>query len=214
LKLLVTGFGPFPGAPANPSQELVQGLAAATPEEFGASAFKAVVLPTDYRESWAKLRRLYARFAPDTVIHFGLSAHAQGIVVERIGRKQIDAGKLDVSGYAPAFGSARRSGPDAMSSSLPVEAIVAALRRAGFPAALSDDAGGYVCNATLYRSLCVAPAGRQVGFVHLPPAGRNGLTPTRLLEAARIILTTAVRHGGAAAISQQYRADNRQPASD
>jgi pyroglutamyl-peptidase len=184
---------------------LMDALAQEPAEVFGASAFRAVVLPTDYRKSWAKLRRFYARFAPDVVVHFGLSSRAQGIVVERIGRKQVDARKPDVAGYAPPSGFARRSGPDAVSSSLAV-AIVAALRERDVSATLSDDAGGYVCNATLYRSLCVAPAGRQVGFVHLPPEGRNALTQERLLEAARVILTTAVKNGATNAISPQNQA--------
>jgi pyrrolidone-carboxylate peptidase len=54
---------------------------------------------------------------------------------------------------------------------------------------LSDDAGRYVCNATLYRSLIAAPAARRVGFVHVPPASH--ITKERLLAAAKIILRTA-----------------------
>ena len=48
---------------------------------------------------------------------------------------------------------------------------------AGFPAIVSEDAGNYVCNATYYRSLRARHAkGRVVGFVHVPPEGKNGLT--------------------------------------
>ena len=40
-----------------------------------------------------------------------------------------------------------------MAASLPVQHIVTRLRRLGIPAFVSRDAGGYLCNATLYHSL-------------------------------------------------------------
>lgn len=79
-----------------------------------------------------------------------------------------------------------------LSATLPLEAIQAALHDASFPAALSEDAGDYVCNATLYRSLAAAAGGRRVvGFIHIPPTGAGGMTRERLLEAARLILASA-----------------------
>lgn len=186
-RLLVTGFGPFPGAPRNPTETLVAGLAEESPEALGASAVKAAVLPTDYRRSWEKLRRLYAAFAPDVVVHFGLSQRIEAIHVERIGRNFVNPARPDAAGYAPASGRARRSGPEALQATLPVSDIVAALTTAGFPAAPSENAGAYVCNATLYRSLHAGGAPR-VGFIHVPPQGKKGLTRTQLAEAAAIVL--------------------------
>jgi pyroglutamyl-peptidase len=72
---------------------------------------------------------------------------------------------------------------------LAVEPIVAALTKAGLPVAASDDAGGYVCNATFYRSLIAAPEGRMVGFVHVPP--ERVLTAPKLLAAAATALVAA-----------------------
>jgi pyroglutamyl-peptidase len=187
-KLLVTGFGPFPGAPENPTEALVRTLAEYPPEAFGADALRAVVLPAEYRRSWAKLRRHLASFAPDVVAHFGLNGKAEAIQVERVGRRRC-ADAPDAAGFAPPSGMARRAGPDALPSTLPVEPLVAALMGAGLLAAVSDDAGGYVCNATFYRSLATAPEGRMVGFVHVPPEWV--LSRTRLLDAARTALVTA-----------------------
>ncbi len=199
-KVLVTGFGPFPNAPENPTQILVGGLAGEPPEQFGASALRALVLPTDYRKSWPALRRVYARFSPDVVVHFGLSRHAEGLVMERVGRRRIDPSSRDAAGFAPPSGFCRRSGPDSVAATLPGDTVVTALAEAGFPAVLSDEAGGYVCNATLYRSLQAAHATqRLVGFVHVPPEGRNGLTRERLREAAALILHVAASAWTAAA---------------
>jgi pyroglutamyl-peptidase len=186
LRLLVTGFGPFPGAPENPTETLVRTLAEEPPEAFAASAMKAVVLPTDYQRSWPMLRGLYSRFEPDVVVHFGLNGSANAIHIETVGVNLVDQKKPDASGYAPRSGRVRRGGPEKLFAMLPAEAILAALKRGGIPAQLSDDAGDYVCNATLYRSLYALPAGRTVGFIHVPP----NLTPEALLAAAHTILRT------------------------
>lgn len=186
----MTGFGPFPGAPDNPTADLVRGLARIDPAALGAGGLATLVLPTDYRKSWQRLRRLYRRFDPEVVVHFGLSAKAQAIVVERRATKRVHVDRPDVAGYAPPSGLARRSGPDMLHSTLPTDAIVAALTDAGHAAEASDDAGGYVCNATLYRSLHAADGTRLVGFVHVPPRGRGGFEPPALAAAAMVILRT------------------------
>jgi pyroglutamyl-peptidase len=190
-KLLVTGFGPFPGAPENPTSALVEALAKELPEAFGASEFSSVVLPTEYRRSWSTLRSLYASFSPDIVVHFGLHSEAEAIHIECVGRNEVAAEKPDAIGYAPTSTRLLEKGPPTVAATFPSAAILAALKKAGFPATLSDDAGRYVCNATLYRSLIAAPAARRVGFVHVPPA--THMTNERLATAAKIILKAAVK---------------------
>lgn len=193
-RLFVTGFGPFPNAPDNPTEALVKALAGEPPQAFGAAALRAVVLPTEYRRSWQKLRRTTACFAPDVVVHFGLSHNADRIRIERSAHRYCSSDLADASGYAPRSGLGRRSDPDLLQSTLPVDTIVEQLEDSGFPAAASDNAGPYVCNATLYRSLLAAPEGLQrlIGFVHVPAIGVNGFTPERLKQAALVILRAAV----------------------
>ena len=190
-RLLVTGFGPFPGAPENPTELLVRALAKEPAEAFGASALKGVVLRTEYRRSWATLRRLYLSFSPDLVVHFGLNGKTHALHLECVARNTVDPGKPDASGYAPRSARLVKGGPDTLASVFPANAIAAALEKAGFSVALSEDAGGYVCNAILYRSLHAAPPKRRVGFVHVPPP--SALAQEQLLAAARIILAGTVR---------------------
>jgi pyroglutamyl-peptidase len=190
-RLLVTGFGPFPGAPTNPTERLIRALADEPPRSFEASALKVAVLPTEYARSWGTLRRLYKAFAPDVVVHFGLSARAEVVHVETLARNVVDPAKLDAVGASLISGRVRRSGPATLDATLPVGAIVARLAAARVDAAKSIDAGDYVCNATLYRSLLAAPAERRVGFIHVPPTNA-GFGEARLQEAARIILRAAV----------------------
>ena len=171
----------------------MRALAGEPASAFGASELRAVVLPTDYRRSQAMLRRLNATFLPDIVVHFGLAAGAREIHVERLARNCTDPGKPDAAGFAPRFGKVRRTGPDALAATLPAEEIVAALAQAGFAARLSDDAGAYVCNATLYCSLAAATLGRMVGFIHVPPEA--AMDAMRLRKAAEIILRAAAAVG-------------------
>jgi pyroglutamyl-peptidase len=189
-RVLVTGFGPFPDAPQNPTEGLMRVLAAEPPEKFGAGTLKAVVLKTDYRRSWSALRRLYSSFAPNVVLHFGLSSRIDVIHLERAGRNLVDRAKPDAAGYAPSSSLLSKTGPEVIASTLPTAEIVAALKQAGFPAALSDDAGDYVCNATLYRSLRASLGARNIGFVHVPPERK--LPAKRLAEAATLVLRFSV----------------------
>jgi pyroglutamyl-peptidase len=188
-RLLVTGFGPFPGSAENPTEALMHALRREPPEGFGAAAFRALVLPTDYRRSGALMRGACRRLDPDVVVHFGLSGRAKALLIERLARNSADPEKPDFAGYAPRSGRVARSGPETLATTLSAEAVAAELAAAGLAAAPSDDAGRYVCNATLYRSLRAAPPGRLVGFVHVPPGDR--LPFARLCDAARVILRAA-----------------------
>jgi pyroglutamyl-peptidase len=54
---------------------------------------------------------------------------------------------------------------------------------------VSRDAGGYLCNATLYHSLgCAREApGRRVGFIHIPATlGRPGAANRGRVGASRL----------------------------
>jgi pyroglutamyl-peptidase len=71
----------------------------------------------------------------------------------------------------PAAEHVSAHGPEFLPATLPAAHIVTRLRRRGLPARISRDAGGYLCNALLYRSLEIAQvhgAPGRSGFVHLP----------------------------------------------
>jgi pyroglutamyl-peptidase len=62
------------------------------------------------------------------------------------------------------------SGPAAYFATLPLRAILARLTDAGIPAYISDTAGTYLCNQTLYTTLHTvgAASSPRVGFLHVP----------------------------------------------
>ena len=68
-------------------------------------------------------------------------------------------------------------GPPAYFSTLPLGAILAALLAEGIPAAVSNTAGTYLCNQTMYgtlHALRTAAIRARAGFVHPAAAARHG----------------------------------------
>jgi pyroglutamyl-peptidase len=177
--VLITGFGPFPGVPVNATMRLVPALAEAAPRAFPGVRIASAVLATEWTTAPRQLEALLEEIEPDLALHFGVSSRARGFEVEA---RALNAcvQMPDAAGALPPGLAVRAGGPELMATSLPVQHIVARLRRRGIPAFISRDAGGYLCNATLYHSLACARAapGRRVGFVHLPatlarPGGSN-----------------------------------------
>jgi pyroglutamyl-peptidase len=197
-RILVTGFGPFPGQPFNASAALVAALAedeavAALPAEVAVD-----ILPTDWRRGLELAGRLTETFRPDAVVHFGVSSKARHFEIET---RAFNAARLapDCSGAMPAGYHIVRGAPPVLSATLPAPLLLRRLRLAGLPVSLSRDAGRYLCNAALYHSLAKAARSNrrtQVGFIHMPALLRkdDAAFDTEgwfvLMKGARIILQT------------------------
>ena len=174
--VLITGFGPFPGVPVNATMQLVPELAQAAARQFAGVRIATEVLATEWTLAPRRLDGLLAEIEPDLVLHFGVSPRARGFEIEARARN-VCTQAPDAAGALPVGTAIRDGGAEFMAASLPAQHIVARLRRRGIPAFVSRDAGGYLCNATLYHSLgCAREApGRRVGFIHIPAAlGRTG----------------------------------------
>ena len=182
-KVLVTGFEPFGGSSVNPSQQLVEAL--------DGEVVKAL-LPVSYARTADALLGAVRAAEPDVVICFGQAEGRTGILIERFAHNLDEATTTD-NDAVPGSGTAiDAAGPIAYQSTLPVDAIVAALRAEGIPAAPSSDAGGFLCNHVFYvlmRLLAEERPGAIGGFVHVP------LLPEQALEkaAASMSLATLVR---------------------
>jgi pyroglutamyl-peptidase len=169
--ILLTGFGPFPGVPENASQKFVPKLAHLAARRFSAHRVVARILPTEWERAPSRLKALYDRERPKLVLHFGVSAQASCYVIEMLSRNACRHVE-DAVGAMPRDDLVMAGGPHTLRTHLPAEEIVARLAALKVPAVLSDDAGGYICNAVLYRSLIFADQGDQpaamVGFFHIP----------------------------------------------
>jgi len=194
-RVLVTGFEPFLGAPVNPTAWLVEHLQQTPPALDGVSAFRAEVLPVDYRAIGPRLSEIGESFAPDIAIQFGLAGSCTGFRLERVARNRLAGARPDNAGYLPGDGPIC-GGPDLIVSTLPLAALHGALTQAGLPVEWSDDAGGYLCNVAMTLSLahaCEGFAPRMSGFIHVPPIGENyAMSESELLEGFGIILASTL----------------------
>jgi pyroglutamyl-peptidase len=167
--ILLTGFGPFPGVDDNASERFVPKLAHLAARRFSAHRVVARILPTEWERGPARLATLYQRERPKLVLHFGVSANATAYVVETTARNSCSLAE-DAVGAVPSDSVLERNGPDTREVPLPAADIVARLAALKIPATTSDDAGSYLCNAVLYRSLELAEEQEidGVGFFHIP----------------------------------------------
>lgn len=166
MRILVTGFEPFGGDAVNPSAILAETLAA-TPVSGAAIVY--AILPCAFAPLGATLNAAIAAYRPDVVLGFGLASGRSGVSLERVAINVIDARIPDNLGAQPIDEPVIPGGPAAYFSTLPIKAACALLGEAGIPAAVSQTAGTFACNAAFYlaRHRTEATAIRA-GFVHVP----------------------------------------------
>jgi pyroglutamyl-peptidase len=172
--ILVTGFGPFPGAPYNPTTPLVKRLARLRRPALANVNIVPHLFPTSYAVVARELPALIARHKPDAVLMFGLHGRTRVLRIESRARNVL-ALRADVGGAAPRFGAIAPGAPDQVMPSL-VRHLHAAARTAHVPAVLSHDAGRYLCNYLSWQAASAArTAGgpRLVAFIHVPLTGRH-----------------------------------------
>lgn len=167
--VLLTGFGPFPGVPINASGELARKVARIARRALPRFCFTVAILPTEWSRAPRLTAKLHERHRPALALHFGVACGAKSIRLEAEARNRCRAAP-DAAGALPAAARLSEDGPAARRSSIAVPAIVSALNAKGYASLISNDAGGYLCNAVLYHSLAAAEArgGCHVGFVHIP----------------------------------------------
>lgn len=172
---LITGFGPFPGVPRNPSGALMQRLAGNRRWARLGWAVEGILFPTSYSVVSQKIcdtARSGAR--PAFVVMLGVAASAKWIRVELRAKNRVSIHHRDASGRRPASflleppREVTRFGRHAGTP------LVATLRESGVPARLSRDTGRYICNAAYWHMLGAMSRSTEVVFVHIPMPSRHG----------------------------------------
>lgn len=162
--ILVTAFEPFGGEAINPTQRILDRL----PDTLAGCAVKKLLLPVEFIRSAAMALAACDALAPDAVILLGQAGGRAAITPETTARNRMHTAVPDNAGYRPTDAPVIPDAPEALPSTLPVERIVEAIRACGVPAALSDDAGGYVCNSLFYSVLRHTGGAVPAGFIHVP----------------------------------------------
>jgi len=173
MRVLLAGFGPFPGAPFNPSAALVQNLARRRRPALDGLIRRAHVFATSYAGVDRDMPKLFAE-QPDIVLVFGLAGRRHQICIETRARNAVSVLFPDASGRRHSTGIIESGGPDALVGRAPFARLLGATRTGKVPARLSRDAGRYLCNYAYWRALERAPKGWPlVQFVHIPAPGRD-----------------------------------------
>ncbi|MBK9364260.1 MAG: pyroglutamyl-peptidase I [Rubrivivax sp.] len=202
LRCLVTGFEPFDGDTVNPSWQIAQALHG---QALHGASVHAVRLPCSFDGALPVLRAALRRHRPQLVLALGQAARSV-ISLERVALNVIDARIPDNAGAQPIDEPAQPGAPAAYFGTLPIKAMLAALREAGIGAEVSQTAGTFVCNHVFFglmHALRRRP-GVRGGFVHVPllpaQAAARGLGPGMPLglqtAGVRLALATAICTAG------------------
>jgi pyroglutamyl-peptidase len=166
--ILVTGFEPFGGDTANPSQELAK---AVDGRSIGDSAVRSMILPVEHRAAREMVGAALADSELTAVVHLGLAGGRARIALEQVAVNAMDYPMADGDGVRLTGQPCVVGGPAAYFSTLPCRPILAALIAEGIPAYVSYTAGTYLCNQTLYWTLheiTLRSLPIRAGFIHVP----------------------------------------------
>jgi len=201
--ILVTGFGPFGLHAGNPSEDLAK---AVDGREVAACVVRGAILPVHHDAAGRHVARLIEETDPIAVLHLGLAGGRARVALERVAVNVMDYELPDAAGFRAAGQPCVADGPAAYFSTLPLRAMLAALTADGIPAYVSDTAGTYLCNETMYTTLhLLSRRGRAVpaGFAHVPltPAmvaaaglDQPSMDAPLMLRAVEVALGVIARH--------------------
>jgi pyroglutamyl-peptidase len=202
VRILLTGFGPFPGAPFNPSAALANALVRRRRPALAGIERAAHVFATTYVAVDRDLPKLFAQ-KPDIVLMFGLAGRRRYLCIETRTRNAVSLIFPDADGRRPQRGVITLRGPAARNGNAPFASLAGATRTGAWRAHLSRDAGRYLCNYAYWRALEHARGGRPlVQFVHVPPvrttprprrrSRKSSPTLGQLLQTAEALLIALV----------------------
>lgn len=191
--VLLTGFEPFDQDPVNPSWEAVRQLDGLQLRDD--VRIVARRLPCAFATAPECLLQMINELRPAMVIATGLGPGRSDISIERVAINLNDARIADNLGSQPIDTAVVTDGPAAYFTTLPIKAMVRAVREAGVAASVSHTAGTFVCNQVFYRlQHALAGSGVRSGFIHVPrlPGGSEPSMPlTTLVEGLRVAVTAA-----------------------
>ena len=190
-KLLLTGFEPFLSNPINPTMDIVQALNGITVGQF---EIVGHVLSVDFAKAPEQFLALMEEVKPAMIVSLGLAAGVTKISPERVALNVKD-GEKDNAGNAFEDAPIRKEGDVAYFSSLPIREIVNRLNKAGYPTAISNSAGTYLCNNIMYEGLYHAAKNesiRAAGFIHIPASFELAIEHGRIPGWSMRDLTAAI----------------------
>jgi pyroglutamyl-peptidase len=193
IKILITGFGPFPGAPFNPTTPLVRHLTRLRRSGLRDVRLIGHVFETSYAAVDRDLPELIAQHRPDALLMFGVATRRKQLSIETRARNAL-ALLPDASGSVLTRCSIE---PGACDLRLPAphQRLLTAARLSRVSARLSRDAGRYLCNYVCWRGASFVKTGgpKFAAFIHVPQLAR---TPRRQRGPDRHLTTADLARAG------------------
>ena len=201
-RVLVTGFDPYGNTPMNPAQAVAESLDGT---RIGDADVVCRIVPSIYFESIRVAVDAISEIEPALVVMLGEFSGRAMITVERIAQNLNDAsryGLADNTGRSPIQEQIVADGPAAHYATLPIRAMVKAVREANLPADISDAPGTLICNHLMYgvlHHISVHHLPIRAGWIHLPalPAVAaledNLGMPSMSVETSRAGVEVAIR---------------------
>ena len=198
LRILITGFEPFPGAPYNPTQPLVARLLRLRRPALGDVELSGHIFPVTYRAVDRELPQALAKHQPQALLMFGLASRTSFVRIETRARNAVTMLWPDAAQTRSRKGSISENAEAKMFGPHTAKLLRAALAT-GIDARASRDAGSYLCNYLSWRAIEAASGDhgpRLAAFVHVPLLPHDG-TSQRKGATHRITLDELVDAGEA-----------------
>ncbi len=178
LRILITGFGPFPGAPFNPTQPLVKRLLRLQRPALGDVELSGHIFPVTYNAVDRELPDLLAQKRPHALLMFGLATRTPFVRIETRARNAVTTLWPDAEHTKVRKGSIA-GGADAMKFGPHTAKLLRAALGTGIDARASRDAGSYLCNYLSWRAIEATSSDggpRLAAFVHVPLLARGAVS--------------------------------------
>ncbi len=201
-RILVTGFGAFPGAPYNPTMPLVERLMRLRRPAFDDVALSSHIFHVTYATVDRELPGLLKKQRPHALLMFGLAERTPYLRIETRARNAITTIWPDADGTRVRKGSIA-PGTDALTFGPHTAKLLRAALATGIDARASRDAGNYLCNYLSWRA--IEATRREDGphlaaFIHVPLLARDGtaripggITLEALVDAGEAMLGEMVK---------------------
>lgn len=164
MKILISAFEPFDNRDINLSKEALINLNI----NFDNIEIDKIYLPVAINSSFKMLKKQVEDTQPDIIVLTGEAITRQKISIEIkaknfVGRSLDNSDEIDTSSSNKVIENA----PECIFSTFPTVEALSQLLTNSIATGLSNDAGGYICNALYYKTMYTFPNIPSV-FIHFP----------------------------------------------
>lgn len=169
--ILLTGFEAFGNTPVNPAEQVAAHLDS---RRIDGAEIVSRIVPNTFFKCIDVVCGAIVEVAPQAVVMMGEYGGRSMVTVERIAQNFNDGaryGLRDNDGVLLQGELTAPDGPAAYAATLPIRAMVRAMRDAGIPADISDAAGTFCCNHLMYgilHHIAMNDLPIRAGWIHLP----------------------------------------------